>query len=478
MSDASTSDLGGGREAKFLVANWPGGSACVALPARGQLTIGRGQDAGLRVEDESVSRLHAVLHVGATLAIEDRGSRNGTRLSGRELTSSEITPVTLGALIEVGRAALYLSAVPVSSSSGIDDTAGNADEDDELSPAIAAKPQEGIERLRRLVRLVAPNDISVILHGETGVGKEVFAETIHRGSPRAKHPFVAINCAAITEALLESELFGHEKGAFTGAVQRKMGLLESAHGGTVFLDEIGELPLSMQAKLLRALEKREVTPVGSLTPRSFDVRFVAATHRDLDALTATGEFREDLYYRLNGITLKIPPLRERVDEIVPLARLFLEESASRAARPPPHFSVAALRKLEGYAWPGNIRELRNVVFRGLIITEGDEIGPQEIDLPERAAVTSAKGARRADSIASAMMPSTPSGAPGPAFDPQPNTLDEPSREGERQAILAALERTRGNQSKAALMLGLTRRALMYRLRVYGIQPDRKRSGEP
>ena len=237
-----------------------------------------------------------------------------------------------------------------------------------------------MQRLTRLCGLVAASELSVLLAGETGVGKEVFAERIHHGSPRSGGPFVRLNTAALPEPLLESELFGYERGAFTGAVRSKPGLLEVAMGGTVFLDEVGELPLATQAKLLRVLEAREVLRLGGLAPRPIDVRFVAATNRELPTLVAQERFRGDLYFRLNGITLHVPPLRERVREIAELALAFLLQASARAGRAPPSLSAEAVHALEGHTWPGNVRELKNTMERAVVLADWQLIRPEHLSL--------------------------------------------------------------------------------------------------
>jgi transcriptional regulator with GAF, ATPase, and Fis domain len=308
-----------------------------------------------------------------------------------------------------------------------------------------------------VVEKVAVGTISVLLLGETGVGKEVVARAVHSLSPRHDQSFVAINCAALSESLLESELFGHEKGAFTGAAATKMGLLESAHGGTVFLDEVGELPLSLQVKLLRALEERQVLRVGGLKPRDIDVRFVSATNRDLEADVKTGSYREDLLYRLNGVTLQIPPLREREQEIDAMARVFADESAVALGRPSPSLSAEALALLRSHPWPGNIRELRNVVERAVLLA--DEVIRSE-HLPWHAAPT--------------LAPTT--GAMAPAATPIKTSADKVDDEEVR--IRQALIECGGNQTRAAKLLGVSRRTLTRRLSHYDIaRPLRDRDDE-
>ena len=259
------------------------------------------------------------------------------------------------------------------------------------------------EAMRKMYRLAeraaagqsASGLISILVLGETGVGKDVLAKWIHRKSPRAKGPFIAINCGAVPENLLESELFGHKKGTFTNAIENKVGLLEAAAGGTVFLDEIGDMPVALQVKMLHALENRAITRVGEVKPRPIDVRFIAATHRDLEARIASDDFRQDLYFRLNQISLTVPPLRERPEEIEPLAQRFLAEAARAGggkARPP-RLAPEALELLRGYAWPGNARELRNMIERALVWCDGPEISAEDLEVEKmRATVLVARPA--------------------------------------------------------------------------------------
>jgi two-component system response regulator AtoC len=323
----------------------------------------------------------------------------------------------------------------------------------------AAEPVLKSEVMRKLYRLAeraadghtATGLINVLILGETGTGKEVLAEWIHRRSQRAAGPFVCINCAALTDALLESELFGHEKGAFTGAVQAKPGLLESAAGGTVFLDEIGEMPAALQTKLLRALESRQVTRVGGLQPRKIDVRFLAATNRDLEAEVAVRTFRQDLYFRLNGISLTIPPLRERPDEIEPLARRFLAQASDSSRRGRPRLSSGALEILRGYVWPGNIRELRNVMERALVLCDDDELSAEHLPVEKM---------RLARPVPS---------APPPVLATSADEALSPGEHDERQRILKLMAETGGNQTRTAKALGMARGTLIERLTRYGIK---------
>ncbi len=319
---------------------------------------------------------------------------------------------------------------------------------------IVKDPQ--MQRLHEMVQRIASSSISVVLMGETGVGKEVFAEAIHAASPRAAKPFLRLNCAALSETLLESELFGHEKGAFTGAVKTNAGLLETATGGTVLLDEVGELPASIQAKLLRVLEQHEVLRVGGLRPRPIDVRFIAATNRDLETEVKRGNFRQDLFFRLNGISLVIPPLRERVAEIEGLARAFIAQATKQSGRTgEPSLTPEALVLLKGYGWPGNIRELRNVIERAVLLCTTQTL---EADLLPAEKLSTPVLSRRADA--------------GPPAANVPQGKDE-SYDAERSRILDALDKSAGNQTLAAKLLGISRRTMLNRLDSYSIPRPRK-----
>jgi transcriptional regulator with GAF, ATPase, and Fis domain len=317
-----------------------------------------------------------------------------------------------------------------------------------------------------LVGEIARSRASVLILGETGVGKEVLAGTLHALS-RRRGVLTRINCAALSESLLESELFGHEKGAFTGAVTRRSGLLEAAEGGTVLLDEIGELSLAIQAKLLRAVEQREVLRLGSTHPVPVDVRFIAATNRDLLAAVEAGAFRRDLFFRLDGVQLVIPPLRERRAMIRPLALQFLDQARAQADKPSLRLGDGAVAALEGHAWPGNVRELKAVIERAVLLCQGDEIVARHLSFSRRAPVTG-----------------PPTNDTAPPDHPPPTTaysvawlegarLELTSAElADRDAVLCALEVCAGNQTRAAKRLGISRTTLVSRLLRYRIRRPR------
>ncbi|HLU66137.1 MAG TPA: sigma-54 dependent transcriptional regulator, partial [Kofleriaceae bacterium] len=330
------------------------------------------------------------------------------------------------------------------------------DRDRDLEPE-AADPRS--RQTLQLARRVASAPTTVLLLGETGTGKEVIAELIHRSSPRAGRPFVRLDCASVPPTLLESELFGHERGAFTGADRRKLGYFEAAGGGTILLDEIGELPAPLQAKLLTALERRVVTRLGSTDEIPIDVRVIAATHRDLQEEVAQGRFREDLYYRLAVFTLFVPPLRDRPGDVMPLAIRFARQFATELGQPVPGFTHPARAALEAYDWPGNVRELRNAIERAVVLTPGGIIDLPA--LPEAVQVRASDPAR-----------SEPAASPPVELD---GRVPAQLQEMERRAIVAALEACGGNQTQAARRLGISRRSLIYKMERYGLKsPPRSR----
>jgi transcriptional regulator with PAS, ATPase and Fis domain len=438
------------------------------LPGEGVMVIGRAPDATIRVEDPSVSRMHVRLHLGATLRIEDLGSANGTAIGPTRLRPGETLLLPPGQVVEIGSSWMMVANSPIVGSTApvltAEEAAANADAA-EVDDALVIQDAT-MRSLHRLVERVALGDISVVLYGETGVGKEVFARRIHELSPRADKPFVGLNCAALTESLLESELFGHERGAFTGAVQTKPGLLETAQNGTVLLDEIGEMPMAIQVKLLRVLEERQVLRIGGTRPRPIDVRVLSATNRNLEAAIEGGSFRRDLFFRLNGITLEIPPLRERQSEIEPLARRFGAEAARRlGAGKPPELGPGVCDRLRRYRWPGNIRQLRNVMERAVVLSDG---GPITVDdLPVDTYVGPAPQPRDSEPREAPQ--------PAPAVVPAAATAAVAAvGEDERQKIIAALDRCAGNQTRAAALLGISRRTLVSRLAAYNLPRPRKR----
>jgi DNA-binding NtrC family response regulator len=306
-----------------------------------------------------------------------------------------------------------------------------------------------MQRVFKAVAQIAPSRATVLLSGESGTGKELVAAAIHQNSPRAAGPFVKLHCAALAESLLESELFGHERGAYTGADRKREGRFEQANGGTLFLDEIGEISLSTQVKLLRVLQEREFERVGGSQTLRVDVRVVAATNRDLKEMVAAGSFREDLFYRLNVINLTLPSLRHRPTDIPALAMHFLKRYADENGKAVNTIAPDALSQLASYSWPGNVRELENVIERAVVLADGDSIGLQH--LPQELTAAARRGG--------------PPPVPG-------STLDEL----ERFAILKTMESVGGSTSKAAEMLGISVRKIQYKLQEYGGGP--KSQGSP
>jgi two-component system response regulator AtoC len=380
--------------------------------------IGRAPTADITLDEDSLSRHHAVFRLrDGAVEVEDLDSSNGTIVRGQRLVAGK--PMRL-----VAGDAAHLGTVLVV----VQHRAGSVAE--RLRPAASAPSDE-------LVTRIARSSMSVLILGETGVGKEIMAARLHAASTRPDKPFVKLNCAALMTSVLESELFGHERGAFTGAIKDKPGLIESADGGTLFLDEIGEADLGVQVKLLRVLEARETQRIGALRPTIVDVRFVAATNRVPAQQIEAGTLRADLYYRLAGFTITIPPLRERRDELPALVTALLPAGYTLAPE--------ALARLAQHAWPGNVRELRNVLERAVVIADRKQLRARDID----AALAHGPAIER------------PSAATGPG-DP------------ERDRVLEVLEACGGNQTMAAEQLGMSRRSLVYRLQAWGMTRPRRR----
>jgi two-component system response regulator PilR (NtrC family) len=329
-------------------------------------------------------------------------------------------------------------------------------------------------QVRALIEKVARSMAPVLLQGESGTGKELVARAIHEASPRGARAFIAVNCGAIPEQLLEAEFFGFRKGAFTGAHEDREGFFQAAHEGTLFLDEIGDLPLAMQSKLLRAIQERSVRPVGAVAEAPVNVRIVSATHKDLSAEVAAGRFRQDLFYRLNVIQIRVPPLRERIEDLGAISERVLDRIARDAGvSPAPRLSTVALAQLSRYAFPGNVRELENLLHRALALSGGETIELADLGLPEAVLDESQFGGL--DLAESAPMPLA-AGLPDPE-EPLPQDLAQYLDEVERNILLRSLERHRFNRTAAGAALGLSLRQMRYRMARLGITESSGGEGE-
>jgi transcriptional regulator with PAS, ATPase and Fis domain len=402
-----------------------------------EIVVGRSSAATIQIDDPKVSREHArIVRRDGALQLVDLGSRNGTRVNGKTARGQSV-PLSSGDIIRFGQAEILIA-----------ETAGQRERPDpaaaavELPGVVVSDPAmaQAFDRARR----VAQAETTVRLLGETGVGKEVIAEQIHRQSPRAQGPLVRLNCGALPESILESELFGHERGAFTGADKRKAGYLETANGGTLFLDEIGELGASMQTRLLRVLEDRKFMRVGGREEITSDLRVIAATNRELERDVKAGRFRQDLYFRLAAFIIRLPPLRERPSEIDLFAELFARQFAKRMNRPRFRLSADAMATLRAYDWPGNVRELRNAIEHAVVLADDGVVTARHLPDSVRAG---------------------PSGVATAATGGMRGQVAET----ERRAIEEAMQAEDGNQTRAARRLGISRRALLYKLEKHGLK---------
>lgn len=424
------------------------------------ITIGSAHDNDLVIEDPRVSRQHCrIIHEPYGYVVTDLGSTNGTSINRVRIREAFIRS---GATLSVG---------------GVEVRFQTFDERVELAPSSRDSFGSVIGRSRRMrevfaiLERIAPTSATVVLEGETGTGKEVVARELHRKSTRASEPFVVFDCGAVPKDLIESELFGHERGSFTGAVGSRQGLFEVAHGGTLFLDEIGELSLDLQPKLLRALEHREIRRVGSNRPIKVDVRLVAATNRRLDEEVRAGRFREDLFYRLSVVRISLPPLRERIEDVPLLARHFLRQAPfNRGPDGEPRvkgFTEEALTALMEYHWPGNVRELLNVVERATSFAEGDYI---EIDdLPPHI-------------LGPAVLSRGPGDRTQPDHHARIRRTFKDAKEAaverfEREYLAALLRRTKGSLSAAAREANVDRKHLRKLARKYGLIAEVRKDGD-
>ncbi|HZU99836.1 MAG TPA: sigma 54-interacting transcriptional regulator [Planctomycetota bacterium] len=415
-------------------------------------TVGRDRACDVVLGAGGVSRKHCVLERtrDGGVVLRDLGSKNGTFVNGERVEKAKLRE---GDKLGVGEASLRVEALKAQDEPTTDATTRELSRPKDSPPEgavtfLAESPEA--KQVLRLVEKAAPTDSTVLVTGESGTGKEVVARLLHARSPRRSGAFVDVNCGALAPTLVDAELFGHEKGAFTGADKRREGKLELARGGTLFLDEIGELALDAQVKLLRVLEERRLVRVGGKEDVPVDFRLVAATHRDLEQLVKEGKFRQDLFYRLEVIRIGVPPLRQRKGDILPLARLFLGRQRQRTGRSVEGFAPEAEKRLLEHDWPGNARELRNVVERAVVLGEGPKVTADDVYIPHVAD--------------SADVP--PSAAVDSAVLGPPPSLAEV----ERKAVERALRYAHWNKTKAAEILGIRRPTIYEKIKLYGLKP--------
>jgi two-component system response regulator HydG len=441
--------------AYLFVQEGPGSGGLTELTAD-VTVVGRGEDCAVRLGDAFVSRRHFQIERDASgnYSVSDLGGRSSLFLNGQPVRGR--TKIGHGDEIRVGESCLRFTLGAPPAEIGVQTASAEtrqgffpADVETSDSPILGASKE--MREVHAFIERAAPIDVTVLVTGESGTGKELVARALHEKSPRKEGPLVTVNCAAFPRELIESELFGHEKGAFTGAVAQRAGKFEQAHKGTLFLDEIGELPLEGQAKFLRVLEERKITRVGGTGELAVDVRIVAATHCDLHAMNREGRFRLDLIYRLEVASVRLPPLRDRDDDVVLLARHFLARHAKATGRPALALSDAAIVHLHRHQWPGNVRELRNVIERAALFAKGPLIQIADLGIQlGTSASTSARVERRDEEKASPSDPlaeRAPSGAP-PALD-----------DAIKEQVERALAATGGNKKKAAELLKISRSSL-------------------
>ncbi len=409
-------------------------SRVVELPSNGAVLLGRGEEAVVRLRDRSVSRRHATIsRIGARTHVRDLASQNGTHVNGERIV--EPRPLASGDTLTVGAVTLIYHA------GGDQSPPAEAARRVDLGDRAAIIADPAMAKLYQLVERLAATELPVLITGETGTGKELAARALHQMSPRRARPLVTLNCAALQETLVESELFGYERGAFTGAATAKPGLLETASGGTLLLDEVGELSPAVQAKLLRVLETKRVLRVGDVRERAIDIRVIAATNRDLARDVAEGRFRRDLYFRLGAATIAIPPLRERPRELPILARAFLRDACLENGRDAMELSADAERVLAAHPWPGNVRELKHAMEYLSAVVPERSLEPRHLHLFAAEPLEPARFRPLADEV----------------------------RELERTRITSALAAAGGNQRTAARLLGMPLRTFVFKLRAYGLR---------
>lgn len=408
--------------AVLLIKGGPDKGASVKIEV--SLTIGSQPDSGFILRDPTVSRNHAeVSRTSEGYLLQDLGSTNGTFLNGVRVDRAYLRE---GAVLTMGETELVFRSDPTVN--GVADTGPSC-----FGEMVAVS--DSMQRTFALLEGLAASDITVLIEGETGTGKELAARAIHERSPRAKGPFVVFDCSTVPSELMESELFGHVKGAFTGAAETRKGAVEEAKEGTLFLDEIGELPMNLQPKLLRLLDRREFRRLGTADTVSTDVRFVTATNRDLGSLVKQDRFRKDLLYRVSAARVVLPPLRERPEDIPILGRHFLEhigESQGKLI----NLKKGALKKLQNHTWPGNVRELKNVLETAAVLVKWEDVGPEDVPLHTEASWPDSPG-----SLADA----------------------------EAQAVRDALDRAGGNRRKASRLLGIAPSTLYAKMKRFGLE---------